>query len=1221
MARKPFKIVNNLDLSGNQLIDVSRIYRESYNQDGLGLDLHIIAGSDSAPASLPHLTGGTLHLRSGLGGTSALPGAVHMYVASGNEATTESNAYGITLAGDTAALIKTNNQDITLTTGNNNAVQITSTLAVDPGTSAGGDASGGALQIAGGLYVGDTAVIAGAGICTDYNLGPFGVFNTCATAINAFGEATTLNIAVDSTGAKTVNIATGGISGLGTSTVVIGTDALGSETTLRGHDIHLGSGSNAATTVTLGGNFSGNTLDFVSPTTGTINLTTDVTTGTVNVFNEVTSGAVNLFNKATNVHLSQNVVTDVQIGTGASVVHVGTANATLYVGSSSGTITTESAGSTANVFNTNATTVNAFGAATTLNLGNATSEVTLSGTDIIFPQANNIEFNGTTPVTLSANAVTLSLFDDAQTTVEAFGAATSVDMGASVGTFSINNLTFQLDNATTFTASKLATINVGTSAASNVITTVGVGGRTNTLNLNGSTITVATNSTGTANLFDTNATTINAFGAATAINVGFASSVVNIDSTIDSGDLSTGALIVDGGVAIAKQLRVGGNTTLGNAATDTATIRGLVTLTDNSATYPLRLGTDVNLYRSNTNVLTIDDHVIINGVSGAATIDSANTVTLFASTETLDIGNINTVATFKHDVVIDNDLELKGTLPYLVFSREATAPITRTPGLLYYLEGSDYLSFTPYDIDVELDVGQEEYIRVHNATGATIPNGTVIAAATGATNGVLNVVKAQANTDAGSIALGVTTHDIASGADGFATAHGLVRDFIVAGLTTGIVYLSATTPGLVTNTPPSEGNHVVVVGYYIDGTDQSLYVNIHQSWTTKAVYKNLHASLLEAYNEFQLPTLTTSASTTEGSMFWDSDDNRLRVRSDSTWQEFVDLNSTQSLSNKTYNALTLTAQTPGFTIAGGSASKTLDVDTNTTFDGTGNLTITANASGSTLVLPASTLKINTLTSGYPIYASAANTISTEQYLHVQRGGTGIGSWTSNRLYKGQGTSPLAVSSILDSGSAVTLDTGVDFNMSGDGVLSHLHNSTSVNPSVIFRNEGVKADSTTAVKVEHLGTGGSIDEKRALDITSTGAWSNNNIAVKATASGGSNNYSFYGVSGRLYNADDVLIDGDLTVNGGDVNSSAAVMNLFNASVTTLNVLGAASSTMNIGGSSANSSTRQVNMYADFQLGSATNERYFDLYGDMRVGGPAGFVIDWNATDDSLDFIRL
>jgi hypothetical protein len=49
---------------------------------------------------------------------------------------------------------------------------------------------------------------------------------------------------------------------------------------------------------------------------------------------------------------------------------------------------------------------------------------------------------------------------------------------------------------------------------------------------------------------------------------------VNVDDTTDSTSTSTGALIVDGGVGIAKNLYVGGDAVLGNASTDTVWIKG-----------------------------------------------------------------------------------------------------------------------------------------------------------------------------------------------------------------------------------------------------------------------------------------------------------------------------------------------------------------------------------------------------------------------------------------------------------------------------------------------------------------------------------------------------------------------------------------------------------------------------------------------------------------------
>jgi len=64
-----------------------------------------------------------------------------------------------------------------------------------------------------------------------------------------------------------------------------------------------------------------------------------------------------------------------------------------------------------------------------------------------------------------------------------------------------------------------------------------------------------------------------------------------------------------------------------------------------------------------------------------------------------------------------------------------------------------------------------------------------------------------------------------------------------------------------------------------------------------------------------LPQGTTPAQTAEGSIFWDTDDNLLSIGDGSARKVFVDTNSTQTLSGKTINNLTIT----GTLTAGGSA--------------------------------------------------------------------------------------------------------------------------------------------------------------------------------------------------------------------------------------------------------------------------------------------------------------
>ena len=110
------------------------------------------------------------------------------------------------------------------------------------------------------------------------------------------------------------------------------------------------------------------------------------------------------------------------------------------------------------------------------------------------------------------------------------------------------------------------------------------------LNVDGGDIT--TNQT-TFNLLNTNATTVNAFGAATDINIGASTGKLTIASTDQATSVDTGALEVDGGVGIAKNLHVGGdfvltgnqtvqgNTTLGNGAGDQLLVTGVSTFTGN----------------------------------------------------------------------------------------------------------------------------------------------------------------------------------------------------------------------------------------------------------------------------------------------------------------------------------------------------------------------------------------------------------------------------------------------------------------------------------------------------------------------------------------------------------------------------------------------------------------------------------------------------------------
>jgi len=85
-----------------------------------------------------------------------------------------------------------------------------------------------------------------------------------------------------------------------------------------------------------------------------------------------------------------------------------------------------------------------------------------------------------------------------------------------------------------------------------------------------------TTSTTTFNLVNTTATTINFGGAATNIEIGSTAitSTVNINGTEESTSCTTGALVVDGGVGIAKNLNICGQLDLNNATESTSCTTG-----------------------------------------------------------------------------------------------------------------------------------------------------------------------------------------------------------------------------------------------------------------------------------------------------------------------------------------------------------------------------------------------------------------------------------------------------------------------------------------------------------------------------------------------------------------------------------------------------------------------------------------------------------------------
>jgi hypothetical protein len=303
------------------------------------------------------------------------------------------------------------------------------------------------------------------------------LFNTNIATVNAFATATTLNLGgstaahtvnlstgAHSSGTKAINIGTGGTSG-GTTTVVLGTAAGGTSTVTANGSFAFKSG---AATVTFNTGATGSqtyTWPISTPAANTV-LTSDASGN----LSWQTAGAA-----STATSLAGGTAGAVPYQTGAGVtafLGIGSANAVLMVNSgatapqwttstgtgnnvlaTSPTVTTSLVtGSTSfDLLNTTATTVNAFGAATTISIGaSASGTTTFNNANVVI--TGNLTVNGNTT---TINSTTLTV-DDKIIELGAVGTPTDTTAdGGGLSLFGATNKTIIWDSANTnWTASE-----------------------------------------------------------------------------------------------------------------------------------------------------------------------------------------------------------------------------------------------------------------------------------------------------------------------------------------------------------------------------------------------------------------------------------------------------------------------------------------------------------------------------------------------------------------------------------------------------------------------------------------------------------------------------------------------------------------------------------------------------------------------------------------------
>ena len=1039
----------------------------------------------------------------------------------------------------------------------------------------------------------------------------FNFANANATTVNEFGVATAINVAGSAAAASTLTFGSGSNSGntfkitapssgtinyttdVTSGTVnawqsVTGTINVGSS-----GNINLGTAAGATSTVTVGGAITGNTLKIASTAIGTANLTSDVTSGTVNVFTGST-GTVN-------------------VGGQGIVLNLGDTNANSILevrGSSAGgtaTVRTNSGVATADVFNTVVTTGNIFGAATAIAIGASTGTTNIKhNLDV----DGNINFDGGN---LTTNVTTFNIFNTTATTINFGGAATNINIGASTGNTTVNNNLvivgdveikggdITVDASTT--NFNIANTNATTVNAFNAATSIVIGAVTGTtnirnqldvdgdINIDGGDVTV---STSIFNLANTNATTVNFGGAATTVNIGSAGSggilTIKNDNVVLDGDLQ-----IKGGDIITNQ------TTFNLFNTNATTINAF-----NAATSII-----IGATTGTTNIrnqLDVDGDINIDGgdltVSGS-TFNFANTtattVNAFGAATSLVIGAATGTTNIRNALDVDGDINIDGgdlTVSASIFN---IANVNATTVNAFNSATSLVIGATSgttnirnnLDVDIDINIDGSNITTTSNTVNIANTNSTTVnfaGAATAINIGFasptgLTTVRHDLKVDGdfavdGALTLGsnvTVTGDLAvNGGD--LTTTSATFNLVNANATT-VNFAGAGTAiaiGAATGTTNIKNNLDVDGDINFDGGDI----------TTSAVTVNLLASTATTVNAFGAATALNLGAATGTTIVQNNFEVDLNTVLNGNLT--VDLNATVTgdlginggdltTSATTFNLFNTNATTINFGGAGtaieiGASTGTTNINNNLDVD------LNINIDGGSLTVSTSTFNF-------------ANTNATT----INFGGAGTA------IAIGSATGTTTIKHNLDVDGDVNIDGG-DLTVSTSTF--NLANTTAT--TVNFAGAGTTisigaATGTTTINNANTVVTGDLAVNGGDITTSVTGTANifntNTTTVNAFGAGTTINIGASGSAGILtIRNDNVVLDGDLQVKGGDITTNQTTFNLLNTTATTVNFAGAGTTVL-IGagtGTTEVNNNLQVDLDLDVRGGDiTTNQTTFNL----------------------------
>ncbi len=181
------------------------------------------------------------------------------------------------------------------------------------------------------------------------------------------------------------------------------------------------------------------------------------------------------------------------------------------------------------------------------------------------------------------------------------------------------------------------------------------------------------------------------------------------------------------------------------------------------------------------------------------------------------------------------------------------APVTPVEGDVWYDSDKKALTIKP-DVDMQQNVGQEVVARVVNNTGSPMLNGKPVYASGVSSSGVPEVSLAKADSFATSDVIGVTTHEIANGAEGFITKFGTLGGNFIGIAEDATVYLSNVTAGEFVTVAPDIATKVGKV--LVTGAAGLLDVRITSNMAMPTIVGALSSGTAGSYIDATYTTVT-----------------------------------------------------------------------------------------------------------------------------------------------------------------------------------------------------------------------------------------------------------------------------------------------------------------------------------------------------------------------------